>query len=87
MEIIIDFDNPKTLEEYNKELEEADAEIDHGKYVSMENLLKQMAKCNQKMKPRREIKYLSLEQLKQVKSMINSNLYILYSDIKNVTLH
>ena len=35
-------DGPQTLEEYNKELEEADAEIDRGKYISMEDLLKEM---------------------------------------------
>lgn len=35
-------DGPQTLEEYNRELEEADAEIDRGKYVSMEDLLKEI---------------------------------------------
>lgn len=35
-------DGPQTLDEYNKELEEADAEIDRGKYISMEDLLKEM---------------------------------------------
>lgn len=35
-------DGPQTLEEYNRELEEADAEIDRGKYISMEDLLKEM---------------------------------------------
>jgi len=30
-------DKPHTLEEYNKELEEADAEIESGKYVTMED--------------------------------------------------
>jgi hypothetical protein len=35
-------DKPQTLEEYNKELEDADAEIDNGKYVTMEDLLKEI---------------------------------------------
>ncbi|MGJ7033470.1 hypothetical protein [Niabella hirudinis] len=35
-------DAPQTLEEYNKELEQADAEIDTGKYTTMEELLKEM---------------------------------------------
>lgn len=34
--------NPQTLEEYNKELEEGDAEIERGKYIAMEDLLKEM---------------------------------------------
>jgi hypothetical protein len=33
--------NPQTLEEYNKELEEGDAEIDSGAYITMELLLKE----------------------------------------------
>jgi len=34
-------DSPQTLEEYNKELEEGDAEIDNGAYITMEHLLKE----------------------------------------------
>lgn len=32
----------QTLEQYNKELEENDAEIEGGKYITMEDLLKEM---------------------------------------------
>jgi hypothetical protein len=42
MKSTIDFKDPQTLEEYNKELEKADAEIDSGKYMSMDDLLKEM---------------------------------------------
>lgn len=35
-------DGPQTLDEYNKELEEADAEIARGMCISMEDLLKEM---------------------------------------------
>lgn len=31
----------QTLEQYNKELEENDAEIENGKYITMEDLLKE----------------------------------------------
>jgi hypothetical protein len=31
----------QTLEQYNKELEDADAEIDRGNYITMEDLLKE----------------------------------------------
>jgi len=32
----------QTLEQYNKELEENDAEIKNGKYITMEDLLKEI---------------------------------------------
>jgi len=32
----------QTLEQYNKELEENDAEIENGKYITMEDLLKEI---------------------------------------------
>ncbi|HMR82504.1 MAG TPA: hypothetical protein PKE30_05205 [Niabella sp.] len=32
-------DHPQTLEEYTKELEEGDAEIDNSAYITMEHLL------------------------------------------------
>lgn len=32
----------QTLEEYNKELEENDAEIENGNFITMEDLLKEM---------------------------------------------
>lgn len=32
----------QTLEQYNKELEENNAEIENGKYITMEDLLKEM---------------------------------------------
>ena len=32
----------QTMEEYNKELEENDAEIENGKYIRMEDLLKEI---------------------------------------------
>ncbi|MDE3184857.1 MAG: hypothetical protein KGM16_15710 [Bacteroidota bacterium] len=32
----------QTLEQYNKELEENDAEIENGKYISMDDLLKEI---------------------------------------------
>ena len=32
----------QTLEEYNKELEDGDAEIDKGSYITMEDLLKEI---------------------------------------------
>ena len=32
----------QTLEEYNNELEENDAEIENGKYITMEDLLKEI---------------------------------------------
>ncbi len=32
----------QTLEQYNKELEENDAEIESGKYITMEDLLKEI---------------------------------------------
>lgn len=32
----------QTLEQYNKELEENDAEIENGKFTTMEDLLKEM---------------------------------------------
>lgn len=32
----------QTIEEYNKELEENDAEIENGKYITMEDLLKEI---------------------------------------------
>lgn len=32
----------QTLEEYNKELEDGDAEIDKGNYITMEDLLKEI---------------------------------------------
>lgn len=32
----------QTLEQYNKELEENDAEIENGRYITMEDLLKEM---------------------------------------------
>lgn len=35
-------DSHQSMEEYNKELEESDAEIDEGKFISMYELLKQM---------------------------------------------
>ena len=34
----------QTLEQYNKELEESDAEIDNGNYITMEDLLKETEK-------------------------------------------
>jgi hypothetical protein len=34
----------QTLEQYNKELEDADAEIDRGNYITMEDLLKETEK-------------------------------------------
>ena len=34
----------QTLEEYNKELEDGDAEIDKGNYITMDALLKEMEK-------------------------------------------
>lgn len=39
-------DKPHTLEEYNKGLEEADTEIESGKYVTMEDLLKEIEQGN-----------------------------------------
>lgn len=35
-------EKPQTLEQYNKELEDNDAEIENGKYVTMEDLLKEI---------------------------------------------
>jgi len=32
----------QTIEEYNKELEENEAEIENGKYITMEDLLKEI---------------------------------------------
>lgn len=32
----------QTLEQYNKELEENDAEIENGRYITMEDLLKEI---------------------------------------------
>ena len=34
----------QTMEEYNKELEENDAEIENGNFITMEDLLKEMEK-------------------------------------------
>jgi hypothetical protein len=34
----------QTVEQYNKELEESDAEIDNGNYITMEDLLKETEK-------------------------------------------
>lgn len=34
----------QTLEQYNNELEESDAEIDNGNYITMEDLLKETEK-------------------------------------------
>lgn len=42
METIISFKDPQTLDNYNNELEEADAEIERGMCISMEDLLKEM---------------------------------------------
>ncbi|UXE68146.1 MAG: hypothetical protein KA713_06045 [Chryseotalea sp. WA131a] len=38
-------DHPPTLEEYNKELEQADAEIEAGDYVSHEEVMKRYFKA------------------------------------------
>jgi hypothetical protein len=35
-------ENRQTLNQYNKELEESDAEINNGTYTTMEDLLKEM---------------------------------------------
>lgn len=42
METIISFKDPQTLDNYNNELEEADAEIERGMCIFMEDLLKEM---------------------------------------------
>lgn len=34
----------QSIEEYNKELEDNDAEIENGKFITMEDLLKEMEK-------------------------------------------
>ncbi|MGN6532646.1 MAG: hypothetical protein ACTHK0_12960 [Ginsengibacter sp.] len=35
-------DEKQTIEEYNKELEDSDAEIENGNFITMDDLLKEM---------------------------------------------